>query len=63
MESDERITFAELASMYDIINGTVFTILTEYLDMRRVSVRWIPRLLTENDEAKQVQLSTVFLRQ
>lgn len=63
MESDERITFAELASMYDIINGTVFTILTEYLDMRRVLVRWIPRLLTENDKAKQVQLSTAFLRQ
>lgn len=63
MESDGRITFAELASMYDIINGTVFTILTEYFDMRRVSAYWIPRLLADNDKAKQVQLSTAFLRQ
>lgn len=63
MESDERITFAELASMYDIIYGTVFNFLTEYLDMRRVPARLIPRPLTEDDKAKQVQLSTAFLRQ
>lgn len=50
-------------SMFDISSGMVFTILTEYLDMRRVSACWIPRLLTQDDKAKQVQLSTAFLRQ
>lgn len=50
-------------SMFDISSSTVFTILTAYLDMRRVSACWIPRLLTEDDKTKQVQLSTAFLRQ
>lgn len=63
MESDGRVTVAELASMFDIGYGTAFTILTEYLDMRRVSARWIPRLLTEDEKAKRVQLSRAFLRQ
>lgn len=50
MESDGPVTVAELASMFDISCGTAFTILTEYLDMRRDSARWIPRLLTEEDK-------------
>lgn len=41
-------------SMFDISNGTVFTILTEYLDMRRVSACWIPRLLTEDDKNQRL---------
>lgn len=63
MESDGRVTVTELAFMFDFSYGTAFTILTECLDMRRVSARWIPRLLTEDDKANRVQLSRVYLRQ
>lgn len=49
--------------MFDISSGMVFTILTKYLDMKRVSACWIRRLLTEDDKAKQVQISTAFMRQ
>lgn len=60
MESDGCVT---VASMFDISYGTAFTILTEYLEVRRVLARWIPRLLTEDDKAKRVQLSRAFLGQ
>lgn len=52
MESDECIIFVEFVYMYDIINGMVFIIFIEYLDMRRVLVCWIFRLLIENDKVK-----------
>ena len=44
MENDGRVTVAELADLFDVSSGTVFTILTDHLEMRRVAARWIPRL-------------------
>lgn len=61
MENDGRVTVAELADLFDVSSGTIFTILTDHLEMRRVAARWIPRLLTENDKTKRVQLSKTFL--
>ncbi|XP_062618459.1 histone-lysine N-methyltransferase SETMAR-like [Saccostrea cucullata] len=62
MERDGRVTVAELASMFDISSGTAFTILSQHLDMKRVSARWIPKLLTDEDKTKRLQLSRAFLR-
>lgn len=50
MESDGRVTVAELASMFDIGYGTAFSILTEYLDMREFCQR----------EASTKQIGKVF---
>ena len=61
MENDGRVTVAELADLFDVSSGTIFTILTDHLEMRRVAARWIPRLLTKNDKTKRVQLSKTFL--
>ena len=61
MENDGRVTVAEMADLFDVSSGTIFTILTDHLEMRRVAAHWIPRLLTENDKTKRVQLSKTFL--
>ncbi|XP_061195372.1 histone-lysine N-methyltransferase SETMAR-like [Saccostrea echinata] len=61
MESDERVTVEELASMYDISSGTAFTILSQHSDMKRVSARWIPKLLTDEDKTRRLHLSRAFL--
>lgn len=63
MDEDGRITVVELAARFDIGYGTAYAILNDNLNMRRVSARWIPRLLTEGDKVKRVQLSRAFLRQ
>lgn len=49
--------------MFDFSNGTAFIILTKYLDMKRVSDRLVPCLLTEEEKAKRVRLPRAFLRQ
>ncbi|XP_061190225.1 histone-lysine N-methyltransferase SETMAR-like [Saccostrea echinata] len=62
IESDRRHTVQEISAVVGISTGTVHTILTEHLNMCRVSARWIPRLLSVNDKAKRVRLSRNFLR-
>ncbi|GBP18735.1 Putative uncharacterized protein FLJ37770 [Eumeta japonica] len=43
---DRRMKVRELAHAVGISNERVHHILHEYLDMRKLSARWVPRLLT-----------------
>ena len=43
---DRRLKICKLADMVGISKSTVHRILTENLDIRRLSARWVPRLLT-----------------
>ena len=61
MEKDRRQTVAEVATQVGVSVGTIHTVLTEHLDMRRVSARWIPRLLSADDKSRRIQLSRSFL--
>ena len=53
MENDGRVTVSELADIFNVSSGTIFTILNDHLKIRIVAARWIPRLLTENDEIEE----------
>ena len=45
----------ELAEVVDISTGLVVKILHEDLDMRKLTAKWVPRLLTINQKRQQVR--------
>ena len=53
LNKDRRITLRELAARTDCSYGKVFNIVHEQLNMRRISARWIPKMLT--DDQKQMR--------
>ena len=52
---------AELASECGISNGSVDTIIHEYLAMSKVSTRWVPRNLNIIDRQQMVESSQELL--
>ncbi|XP_011705450.1 PREDICTED: putative uncharacterized protein FLJ37770 [Wasmannia auropunctata] len=44
--TDRRVKVRELVEATSISHGTVISILHEQLDMKKLSARWVPRLLT-----------------
>ena len=60
--ADRRVSVRHIANTLDISFGSVQTILTKDLEMRKVSARWVPKLVnnTQNyTDLKQIQ--TTFL--
>ena len=53
LNKDRRITLRELAVRTDCSYGKVFNIVHEQLNMRRISARWIPKMIT--DDQKQMR--------
>ena len=51
-----------IAETVGISKDCVGHILHEILDMRKLSVRWVPRLLTRNSETISEQRLTLFKR-
>ena len=61
MLNNRRIKIAELASEYGISNGSVYTIIHEYLGMSKVSAMWVPRNLNMQDRQQRVESSQELL--
>ena len=57
IDTDRRLTVREISEDIGISKTFVHRILRETLGMSRVCARWVPRLLTEDDKEKRVQLS------
>ena len=55
---DRRITVRQVGENFDIGYGTAQDILTNVLGMRRVCVRWVPRLLVPEQKKVRVQICT-----
>lgn len=53
IERDRRLTVEEISSEVGISYGSVQSIITDQLGFRKISARWVPRLLTGNQ--KQVR--------
>ena len=47
VEQDARLSVKDIASCTGISEGSVQTILKKRLDLRKVCSRWVPHLLTE----------------
>lgn len=59
---DRRQTIDEIMMAIDCSYGTLWRILHEHLHMSRVSARWVPRILTDEERNRRVTKSTAFLR-
>ncbi|XP_052818438.1 protein GVQW3-like [Mya arenaria] len=55
LSTDRRRSINELADMFDLSHGTMHKIITNDLGMRKVSARWVPRLLSENEKKKRAR--------
>ena len=62
VQEDGRITVREISELFDLSTSTVHTILTENLKLERLSARWVPRLLKEDEMKERVRASNAFLR-
>ena len=47
VEDDRRLTFSEIAEGLGVSYGTIFNILHDDLGLEKLSARWFPKLLTE----------------
>lgn len=56
VREDRRMTIRELAACLDISIGSAFSIMHDDLAMRRVSSRWVPRLLTPEQMQHRVSV-------
>ena len=56
VKSDARLTVHQIAGIVGVSAASVFRILKRNLNMRRITARWIPHLLS--DRQKRVRLET-----
>lgn len=54
---DPRVKVREIAEAVGISTGSVISILHEKLDMRKLTARWVPRLLTIDQKRERVRTS------
>lgn len=58
---DRRVKISEIAKKVNISNERVFNILHEHLGMKKLSARWVPRLLTVDQKRTRVTISKLCL--
>jgi len=58
---DRRFTVKQTAANAGISVGSVDTILHDDLKMRKVSARWVPRMLTNENKASRVAICQAML--
>ncbi|GFR68529.1 transposase [Elysia marginata] len=61
IDEDPHISVRELDDTNDLSYGTVHTILTQHLRMKKVFVRWIPHLLTVDQKRERVRCAVELL--
>ncbi|XP_053398245.1 histone-lysine N-methyltransferase SETMAR-like [Mercenaria mercenaria] len=62
LDDDRRYTYEELAEGVGIAHGSVHTILTRHLKMRRVSARWVPHHLNRDKMTNRVVVAEKHLK-
>lgn len=55
--ADRRVTIRHVAEVTGISYGSVQRIFANELEMRKVSARWVPRMLTDEQKKKRVDIS------
>ena len=64
IENERRGTCTEVAEqLADVSKSSVHRILTQHFGMRKVSARWVPHDLTENQKAERLEISRELLQQ
>ena len=62
LSKDARFTIRDIARKVGISIGAVHTILKKHLNMTKISVRWIPLLLTEDQKRLRVKTAKSLLK-
>ena len=60
--SDKRIQVEEIAQALDISHGSVSTILHDRLGMRKLTARWVPKSLSDEQMATRVSVCSALLK-
>ena len=60
---DRRIKVREIAEVMNMSKERVCHILNQHLDMRKLSARWVPRLLTLDQKRVRMKISRALLAQ
>ena len=61
--AERRITVEEIAQQLDISTGTAHHIIREVLKCLKVSSRWVPKMLTPEDQQNRFDISSKLLDQ
>ena len=62
VEQDARLSVKDIASCTGISEGSVQTILTKRLDLRKVCTKWVPHLLTEEQKTQRLKCARGLLK-
>jgi hypothetical protein len=62
IDGDRRLIVHEVADKCIISKTTVHAILVQELHMNRICVRWVPRMLSEENMTNRTEASRQFLR-
>ena len=60
---DRRLKVKEIAEIMNMSKERVCHILNQHLDMRKLSARWVPRLLTLDQKLVRIKISNALLAQ
>ena len=59
---DRRLTVKDIAEAYGISSEWVHQVVFQSLDMRKLSMRWVPRLLTIEEKPIRMNMSRECLK-
>ncbi|CAF1691979.1 unnamed protein product, partial [Adineta ricciae] len=62
VNDDPHISIDYIAMILDISHGSVHTILKQHLGLRKITSRWVPHALTEQQKRRRVEICTENLR-
>ena len=62
LDDDRRLTVCELSENVDASLNTVHIVIADELKMSKVSARWVPRLLTDDDKLRRLSASQEFVK-
>ena len=62
IEGDARFTVRDIARKVGISLSTVYLILKKHLKVRKISARWVPHLLTDEQKRQRVKLAKKLLQ-
>ena len=60
--SDRRIQVEEIAQAFGISHGSVSTILDDHLGMRKLTARWVPKSLSDEQMATRASVCSALLK-
>ena len=61
LNTDRQLTCDEIAYQVGLSGASVYRILTENLNMKKIAARWVPHCLSESEKQRRVIISTELL--